>query len=375
MFGSALLACACGARSALELGFDNDGSSDSGGTSGMGFAQPTAGSPAPLAGASGASPEAAFAGSSAGAPALPTVAKAINAGTETSCGMRENGTVWCWGANENGQLGDGTTTYSALPVQVLGIDSAIAIASGGTWTAGGKGAANSSFNCALLRGGSVRCWGRVPDTVGSQPVPLLVPGIDHAVAVAAGNWHACALLEGGSVQCWGDNSRGQLGNGSSTNGGKRFPVLGISSATAIVGAGSDFTCAALAGGSVECWGEYFEAVARGSTIPVTIAIQGVTPSGIAAGYTGACAVLPDGSVQCWSGVDTSAPVPVPGVHSAKTVTMGLSHACALLSDGTIQCWVKISTVSSATRAPSRSPFRASTTRWPFPQGISTPARC
>ena len=349
VFGLALLASACGARTALELQFDSANSSHSAGASGMSFAQPTGGSPSLAGGASGGSPQVASGGNAngaagaagaAGAPTQPALAKAIRAGTGTSCGLQENGTVWCWGANSNGQLGNGTTTLSSLPVQVLGIDSAIAIATGGNWNWGdAEGPYLSTFNCALLRGGSVQCWGRVPGQEGNHAVPVAVPGIDHAVAIAAGNWHACAVLEGGSVQCWGDNSRGQLGDGSMTGTGKPVTVLGISSATGIVGLGSDFSCAVLSSGSVQCWGDPFPGDSTpGSSIPVAIAISGVTPSSIAAGYHEACAVSPAGSVQCWSAVDMSTPLTVPGVYSAKAVAVGEDHACALLLDGTIQCW-------------------------------------
>jgi alpha-tubulin suppressor-like RCC1 family protein len=258
--------------------------------------------------------------------------------------LHEDGTVWCWGSNNHGQLGNGTTVpVSVVPVQVTGIDSAVAIAAGGTWNAGGKGAANSTFNCAVLRGGSVQCWGAAPGNSGVSSVPVLVPGIDHAVAVAGGNSHACALLQSGSIQCWGSNNHGQLGNGSLTSSLAPVTVLGISNATEVVGLGSDFTCALLTGGSVECWGDqWFDSNVNPSVIdsstPNAILLDGPAPVRIAAGYHNACAVSPDGGVQCWTGVSPDRPVTVPGVKSAKAVAVGLSHACALLSDGTIQCW-------------------------------------
>lgn len=323
---------ACGARSGLELGSESVGGAGAAGTaaSGGGGANAagqtfTGGAPPAAAGASGGG---------GGGAALPIAAIAISAGTDSTCAVKGDGTVWCWGANDHAQLGNGTTQQSSVPVQVTGITSAIAIEAGGTWTSGGKGAGRSAFNCAVLRGGDVMCWGNVPG-IAVQSQPVLMP-LHHAEAVAGGNWHACALLEGGTVSCWGDNRYGQLGDATTTNSAEPVPVLGIHNATSVVGHGSDFTCAALPGGTVECWGGSFDRV--GST-PIVVPGIAAKPGGLGAGYRiGACAVSPDGSVQCWSSPGTDPPVPVPGINTAVAVTVGLSHACALLSEGTIQCW-------------------------------------
>ena len=123
------------------------------------------------------------------------------------------------GAGEQATTGSSATEPPRrlrFPLQVVGISSGIAIASGGTWNSGGQGAANSAFNCAVLRDGSVQCWGAVPGTVGFTSLPILMPGIQHAVAVSGGDWHACALSDSGSIQCWGANDMGQLGSGSTT---------------------------------------------------------------------------------------------------------------------------------------------------------------
>jgi hypothetical protein len=267
--------------------------------------------------------------------------------------LQASGQVWCWGANEHGELGNGTTANSSVPVLVAGIDSARAITTGGTWNAGGMGAARSAFACAVLRDGSVQCWGDNfggqlgTGAVSSSTQPLTISGIDGAVAVAGGNWHACALLKDGSVQCWGNNRWGQLGNGSMTGSSSPVTVLAIGSATSIAGQGSDFSCALLSGGSVQCWG----AIGLGPLDNVTLATIGLstpvivpsietTPRGLAAGYQQACAASPDGSqVQCWANLN-SPPTGVPGVGSTPVVavTAGSFQRCALLRDGSIQCW-------------------------------------
>jgi len=374
LLSSSLLVSACGARSSVEETADDAAdSSRFGGAAGVSFTPPSTGGrspadePAPLGGRSDSGGEA-QAGAEAGkggAQVKPVVPSAISAGTDSTCGLHGDGTVWCWGANDKGQLGNATTTPTAVPAQVIGIGSAVAIAAGGTWNAGGMGAARSSFNCAVLRDGSVQCWGEVPgyDSNGAQQsggfagtsVPILVPGIHHAIAVAAGNWHVCVLLSSGSLQCWGNNRWGQLGNGGLTGGSDPVTVLGIENATAVVGLGSNFSCALLAGGSVKCWGGYLadpnRGTAQGSTTPLEVPIAGPASS-IAAGYDRACAVVADRSVQCWTGPN-SVPVAVPGVGSATAVTVGVRHACALLSDGTIQCWGENDHGELGTNQPSR----------------------
>jgi alpha-tubulin suppressor-like RCC1 family protein len=296
-----------------------------------GAAGATAGTAGAMAGAAGA-----MAGAAGAGPRVP-LTKAISAGTDTTCALKDSGAVWCWGANGNGQLGDGTTDASVWPVQVEGIDNAVAIAAGGTWTSGGKGAASSSFNCAVLRDGGVRCWGQVPGNQGGSYVPVLIPNTGRIQAIAAGNWHACMLWDSdGSIQCWGRTPAAPFGDGSRVAG----QLFGISGAMEVVGNGSNFSCALLKTGSVKCWGDLGPKLNGGAmgdnSPPITIALAGAAPSHIAAGFSKACAVSPTGSVQCWG--SNELPVEVPGVRSAKTLAVGLSHTCALLVDGTIQCW-------------------------------------
>jgi len=264
------------------------------------------------------------------------VALAISAGTGSTCALRDNGTVWCWGNNKNGQLGNGTTTDSSVPVQVMGIDSAVAIAAGGLSDLGGL----LAYNCAVLRDGSVQCWGKIPGHDERTAVPVSIPGIQRAIAVAGGNAHACALSSSGSIQCWGDNTWGQLGDGSTTSSQEPVTVLGIDNATAVVGLASDFSCAVLQAGSVVCWGQYSIDSNRRlhySSTPVATPSVETTATGIAAGYEQACSISPDGNVQCWRSYHPPGPPETPP-HSVKALAVGQSDACLLLSDGTIQCW-------------------------------------
>jgi alpha-tubulin suppressor-like RCC1 family protein len=181
------------------------------------------------------------------------------------CAVLSSGTIDCWGSNYLGSLGSGENENDLIwpetPVQVYGITNA-------------KAVSISNFEgCALLTGGTVRCWGRntagqLGDGTSTGPEkcegiakvcsasPVAVEGITNATAVSVGDEDACALLSTGSIDCWGNNEYGQLGDGT-TNESVDTPtqVHGITDATEIsVGPGYD-ACALLTGGGVECWGE------------------------------------------------------------------------------------------------------------------------
>ena len=264
-----------------------------------------------------------------------TSARAIAAGTGHTCAVLDNGTVQCWGSNVFGQLGDGTSTSSSTPVTVSGITSARAIA------AGGFGAGHT---CAQLDNGTVQCWGSNGygqlgnGTTTSSSIPVTVSGITTARAISASNGfygHTCAVLDDGTAQCWGNNVYGELGNGTTTSSSTPVTVSGITTAGAIAAGGYlGHTCAQLDNGTVQCWGyngsgQLGDGTTTLSSTPVTV--SGITSArAIAAGgyYGGhSCAVLDNGTVQCWgsnssgelgNGTNTSSstPVTVSGITNA-----------------------------------------------------------
>ena len=279
-----------------------------------------------------------------------TNATAIAAGLTHSCALTSSGGVMCWGENSFGQLGDGTGTSRLTPVAVSDISTATALASGTTHT------------CVLLRSQSVQCWGannagQLGDgttTNRRSPFAVAASGANF-IALAAGDTHTCAVASDGRVLCWGDNSRGQLGDGTTTSRGAARPVTGLSGAKAIA-AGAEHTCAITTADAVQCWGANdFGQIGDGSTSSRTTpaAVRNLIPaSSLSTGSFHSCAVVTGGRVQCWGAnfegqlgnggtTDSSSPVfaSLTGLSlTAKAVSTGDSHTCALLTTGGAACW-------------------------------------
>jgi alpha-tubulin suppressor-like RCC1 family protein len=270
-----------------------------------------------------------------------TDATTVASGRTHTCAVRSGGTVRCWGHNGDGQLGDGTTTTPTPPalVTVSGLTDATTIAS----------APNGSTTCARRTGGTVRCWG-----YGYGGTPVAVTGITDATTVAVGSSHACAVLAGGSVKCWGANVFGQLGDGTNNPAPTPVTVSGLTDATTV--AANDFnTCARRTNGGVRCWGNNNNGQLGNNDIPnpssTPVIVSGLTDATtVATGYGHSCARRTGGGVRCWGdngwgqlGDPTAAnpsptPVDVSGLTDATTVATGLWHSCAVLASGTVKCW-------------------------------------
>jgi alpha-tubulin suppressor-like RCC1 family protein len=173
-----------------------------------------------------------------------------------ACAVTEGGGVKCWGANSDGQLGNGTTSDSSTPVDVSGLSSGVeAVAAGGKYNDFG-----GSHTCALTDKGAVLCWGNNDEgqlgngSEKNSPKPVAVTGLTSGViAIVAGGSHTCALLKSGRAKCWGDGIFGQVGD--TTQDGADAPVFveGANHASAIA-TGTAHTCARTDAGTVSCWG-------------------------------------------------------------------------------------------------------------------------
>ena len=293
-----------------------------------------------------------------------TITSAIGS---TTCAM-VNGNAYCWGDNTYGQLGDGTTTSSLVPVPVQVVQSGItAIVSGGTHT------------CAIV-GGRVYCWGYASYGVLGDGVQYFynaavasaaintsavqVLGITAGVtAVSASGSHTCVVVDGGA-QCWGTNEWGELGINSATSSSSvPVQVQDLTSGVTTIATGHGYTCALLSG-SAYCWGfnQYGQLGDDGASNTYTLDGGNVygtyIPSQVWNLTSGVIAIVPgdqhtcalvNGAVQCWGsnaygqlGMSPSyaslVPVQVQGtLPGVPAVTVGSTHSCAM-ADNSVQCW-------------------------------------
>ncbi|MCX6538746.1 MAG: RCC1 repeat-containing protein, partial [Acidobacteria bacterium] len=201
---------------------------------------------------------------------------AVAAGRFHTCAVTSGGGVKCWGSNQYGQLGDGTTTHRFTPVDVSGLTSGVIAVTAGYF-----------HTCAVTSGGGVKCW-----------------GYNNSGQLGDGTSHTCAVTSGGGVKCWGSNNLGQLGDGTTTQRVTPVDVSALTSGVSAVDAGGYHTCALTAGGGVKCWGlNSIGQLGHGTTTQhlTPVDVSGLTSGVIAvtAGYFHTCAVTSGGGVKCW----------------------------------------------------------------------------
>jgi cysteine-rich repeat protein len=301
----------------------------------------------------------------------------ISAGDGHTCVLLEGGFVRCWGYGvfgrtgygNNGTIGDNEHPYTAGNVNV-----------GGTVVSVGAGYFHT---CALLEGGTVRCWGAGDSgrlgygnvtNIGDNEAPAVagnVPVGGQVVQLSVGADHTCAVLVGGAVRCWGFAESGRLGYANANNiGDNETPAsagnVNVGGTVVKVAAGITHTCALLQTGAVRCWGGGDGLGYPGQVGPVgdneTPASKGDVNVGgpvadIAAGANFTCAVMAGGGgeVKCWGNAgsgqlgygnqnnigDNEHPAAAPFVAvggPAVEVTTGQYHACAVLQSGAVRCW-------------------------------------
>jgi alpha-tubulin suppressor-like RCC1 family protein len=278
-------------------------------------------------------------------------AATVATGTSHSCEVTSTGGVRCWGFNGHGELGDGTTRSSSVPVSVVGLGSRVRAVSAGL-----------GYTCAVTSAGGVRCWGfnghgELGDgTTRSSAVPVTVVGLGSgAVVVSAGWTHTCAVTSAGVARCWGENAFGALGDGTTKSSVVPVKVLGLGSGAAAVQSGEFHTCAVTLAGAVRCWGyngegELGDGTTKSSAVPVGVAGLGSGVASVSAGRYHSCALTGTGAVRCWgrnpsgqlgngSTADSAVPVEVLGLGSGTVgVSAGLSHSCAVTKAHKVRCW-------------------------------------
>lgn len=279
-------------------------------------------------------------------------------GGSHSCALKTDGTLWCWGDNDNGQLGDGTTAGKALPVQVTSLGGKVA-----------EVALGSDHSCARQNDGTLWCWGlngagQLGDGTTSgqacylsaacKPTPVQVKALGNTVtSVAVGGGHACARRSDGTLWCWGYNAAGQLGDGTTaTPKPSPVQVAQLGANVVEVALGLYHSCARKADGTLWCWGsnDLGQSGTETST-PTKVASLSASVASVALGAYHSCARKTDGTLWCWGwnesgqlgdGTSGATPKSIPVQVSSlgggvADVALG-GHSCALKADGTLWCW-------------------------------------
>jgi alpha-tubulin suppressor-like RCC1 family protein/uncharacterized protein YjdB len=276
------------------------------------------------------------------APIFTTVA----AGLFSSCALSPAGRAYCWGDNDAGQLGDGTTADRHAPVAVAGNLTFAQIAVG------------EQHTCGVTTAGAAYCWGanafgQLGDgsTTGSL-VPVAVSGGVSFSKIALGNLHSCAVTSGGSAYCWGSNFAGQLGDGSTTDRTAPTLVTGGLSFTSIT-ARASHSCALTGLGAAYCWGSNTRGQnGDGTLVPKsspTAVSGGLVFSTISTGFEHTCAVTTGNAAYCWgengfgrlgdgTQTDRTTPTAVSGGLSFEGISAGGNSTCGWTTAGAGYCW-------------------------------------
>ena len=273
---------------------------------------------------------------------------AIAAGQFYSLALGDDGTVWAWGENYLGQLGDGTTIDRVTPGQVSGLYGITAIAAGG------------AHSLALGDDGTVWAWGandygQLGDgTENMRTTPVQVGGLYGVTAITAGEFHSLALGNDGTVWAWGENYLGQLGDGTTMNRVTPVQVSGLTGIIAVSGGGYH-NLAQKSDGGVWVWGDNsFGQLGDGTTTvrrTTPVQVSGLTGIiAIAGGLFHSLALKSDGMIWAWGDNEngqlgdgtitagTITPVLVSGFNDAIAITGGCAHSLALKDDGTVWAW-------------------------------------
>ena len=298
---------------------------------------------------------------------------------DSTCAVSTSaGNVYCWGVNDQGQLGDNTLITRETPVEVLGVGGVGNLSGIVSITVG------DAHACAVTSAGAVYCWGsdlsgqlgdNNPGVEENTPVQVLGVGavgtLSGITQVSALDSSTCALSSQGNVYCWGNNSSGLLGNNSVLEEDTPVEVLGVGAVgvlSGITGLGmiGGHSCALSSSGNVYCWGQNTDGqLGNNTTIDAhtPVEVVGVGAVGFLSGIinisgagSASCGVSSAGNVYCWgnnsdgqlgnnSTVQSPSPVEVKGVGGVGFLSGIIQvsgaeddHTCALTSGGNVYCW-------------------------------------
>jgi alpha-tubulin suppressor-like RCC1 family protein len=323
-----------------------------------------------------------------------TAVHAIAAGYYHTVALREDGTLWAWGKNEHGQLGDGTPTDRSSPAAIMpseewqgvaaGKDHTVALRRDGmlwTWGDNGMGqlgdgtrsdrwspvaihpfeqwqavAAGWEHTVAVRKDGTLWAWGRNSEgqlgdeTAADRQIPTVIFPSEQWRAVAAGTYHTAALRADGTLWTWGANAYGQLGDGTSI--GRRSPIAILPNERwRAVATGDAFTVALHADGTLWAWGQNGSGqLGDGTVIARRLLPRPILPGerwlAVSARGGSTAALRVDGTLWVWgnntsgqlgdgSTSNRSSPTPIQAAESWRAIAAGWNHTVALRSDGTL----------------------------------------
>jgi len=325
---------------------------------------------------------------------VPSTAPAdVSVGFRDTCIRTAGGRVRCWGWNDQGAVGDGTTIKRLAPAPaIVGLEGVTQFSVG------------SQRVCALINDGSVRCWGATFGSGGPILTPTVVPGLSTATQIAVGgdvcartsdakvscwgycetddpcviakptvvagldsvtqitnSYYAtrCALRTNGEVWCWGSNRYGELGDGTRKDRATPAAVPGLSEVRAIAGGGGGWGlpgggggfCALRGDGSVWCWGtRLVKGTPDTVTKPERVDGFGAPVKALASSGPLSCALETTGAVECWgytasgaTGVEGWLPAPFPRgaatpLPPVKALAVGGDRVCAIDTSTNAHCW-------------------------------------
>ncbi|MEP6707036.1 MAG: hypothetical protein ABJC05_05930 [Pyrinomonadaceae bacterium] len=292
------------------------------------------------------------------APAKAITFILVSAGQDHTCGLTAEGEVYCWGSNRDGQLGSGAADTAVHP-RPLRVATDIRFR---FVTAGYR------HTCALTANGAAYCWGandsgQLGDgSIERSATPMPVSGKLIFESLSAGATHTCGVTTSGEGYCWGGNWHGQLGNGS-MDGEQKYPCC-HTAPTRIVGAfsfsrvtaGGIHTCGLTSSGKAYCWGiANYGRLGVGRTnaanVPTPTAVSGsleflsINQGGF---YT--CGLAKTKVAYCWGAgsdgqlgigsavAEQDVPAVVSGNFPFVIIAPGDNHTCGITADGTVYCW-------------------------------------
>jgi alpha-tubulin suppressor-like RCC1 family protein len=230
--------------------------------------------------------------------------ESVSSSGADACTVVQGGGAYCWGLNDHGQLGNNSTTNSATAVAVQGLPPGASVA---------QIAAADDHTCALLIDETVMCWGSNNHgqlgngSTSDSSTPVAVTGLPAVVAISAGHQFSCAMDNAGNVECWGWNQYGQLGDGSTSDSSTPVLAGGIGLGAQAIASGDESSCAALSSGTVDCWGNNAAGqLGNGSVGGIAMspaAVSGgsfTSNGGIGSGQgMSMCALDLGGQANCW----------------------------------------------------------------------------